>query len=475
MQYFLLNFYSFSSSSLPSPLSTHSTSSPPLPTHPHTLTPTHTHPQRAVRAMRAGSVIVDLAAEQGGNCELTRPSEAHVDEESGVTVIGYVLDARDLREGVRCVCVSLLFVLSSIWQDVQTVYSHILFLCTYEYGVFEHRILICFNFLNLNPNNCPHVSALQIAFASYLIPSQLDSLLKPSLQPPALSPLIFSRSYTDLPSRMAAQASELYATNICHMLDDLKGGWNFHLNLADEIFSKAVVVHRGEIVWSAAGVCVSQCVSVSHDDEGGHYYHPGRTCFESSCMFQNTRNLSCRVQYPTYFSMFQEQCETTLSTLLFWRPSLFFPLTFGLGSIVGAARSSPGTGRRSHSDRVRITACCRLRCLIVRRHLHLDWRRILIVVCIVFVRAAAAASARRQSPRQPRSRFVWRRQRAHVVVERTGHHRRSGRHVVRRRREHRSALSAALSRLCSVDRRRLLWYRTVPGRVNHSAIHRTNI
>src|SRR3954467_9074640 len=40
----------------------------------------------AVRAMRAGSVIVDLAAESGGNCELTRPGE--VVEESGVTIVG---------------------------------------------------------------------------------------------------------------------------------------------------------------------------------------------------------------------------------------------------------------------------------------------------------------------------------------------------------------------------------------------------
>jgi NAD(P) transhydrogenase subunit alpha len=36
--------------------------------------------------MRAGSVIVDLAAETGGNCELTRPGEVVV--ESGVTVVG---------------------------------------------------------------------------------------------------------------------------------------------------------------------------------------------------------------------------------------------------------------------------------------------------------------------------------------------------------------------------------------------------
>src|SRR3954454_7538958 len=40
----------------------------------------------AVRAMRAGSVIVDLAAETGGNCELTEPG-AEVDVD-GVTIVG---------------------------------------------------------------------------------------------------------------------------------------------------------------------------------------------------------------------------------------------------------------------------------------------------------------------------------------------------------------------------------------------------
>jgi len=40
-----------------------------------------------VRSMRPGSVIVDLAAEQGGNCELTEPGEAVV--KHGVTIIGY--------------------------------------------------------------------------------------------------------------------------------------------------------------------------------------------------------------------------------------------------------------------------------------------------------------------------------------------------------------------------------------------------
>jgi NAD(P) transhydrogenase subunit alpha len=40
-----------------------------------------------VRSMRPGSVIVDLAAEQGGNCELTEPGKVAV--KNGVTIIGY--------------------------------------------------------------------------------------------------------------------------------------------------------------------------------------------------------------------------------------------------------------------------------------------------------------------------------------------------------------------------------------------------
>ncbi len=40
-----------------------------------------------VELMKPGSVIVDLAAEKGGNCELTRPGE--VIEHKGVTIVGY--------------------------------------------------------------------------------------------------------------------------------------------------------------------------------------------------------------------------------------------------------------------------------------------------------------------------------------------------------------------------------------------------
>jgi H+-translocating NAD(P) transhydrogenase subunit alpha len=43
-------------------------------------------PASAVRAMRPGSVIVDLAADTGGNCELTEPGQ--VVERDGVTIVG---------------------------------------------------------------------------------------------------------------------------------------------------------------------------------------------------------------------------------------------------------------------------------------------------------------------------------------------------------------------------------------------------
>jgi NAD(P) transhydrogenase subunit alpha len=43
-------------------------------------------PASAVEAMRPGSVVVDLAAEAGGNCELTRPGEITVEHD--VTIVG---------------------------------------------------------------------------------------------------------------------------------------------------------------------------------------------------------------------------------------------------------------------------------------------------------------------------------------------------------------------------------------------------
>ncbi|SOZ38762.1 Re/Si-specific NAD(P)(+) transhydrogenase subunit alpha [Cupriavidus neocaledonicus] len=93
--------------------------------------------------MRAGSVVVDLAAEQGGNCVLTVPGESV--RRDGVTIIGY----------------------------------------------------------------------------------------------------------TDLPSRMAAQASQLYATNIRHLLSELTPGKDGQLvvNMDDEMIRGATVLHQGAVTW----------------------------------------------------------------------------------------------------------------------------------------------------------------------------------------------------------------------------------
>ena len=99
--------------------------------------------EEMVASMKQGSVIVDLAAEQGGNCELTQPHE--VVSRYGVTVIGY----------------------------------------------------------------------------------------------------------TDLPSRLAAQSSQLYATNLRHLLTDLtpeKDG-ELVINMEDEVIRGATVVNNGEITW----------------------------------------------------------------------------------------------------------------------------------------------------------------------------------------------------------------------------------
>jgi len=45
--------------------------------------------KEAVRMMKPGSVIVDMAAERGGNCELTKPGQLYIDPESGVKILGY--------------------------------------------------------------------------------------------------------------------------------------------------------------------------------------------------------------------------------------------------------------------------------------------------------------------------------------------------------------------------------------------------
>ena len=65
--------------------------------------------------------------------------------------------------------------------------------------------------------------------------------------------------YTDLPGRMAAQASQLYAANIRHLIAELtpeKDG-NLVVNMDDQVIRGATVVHNGEITWPPPPVPVS--------------------------------------------------------------------------------------------------------------------------------------------------------------------------------------------------------------------------
>lgn len=57
--------------------------------------------------------------------------------------------------------------------------------------------------------------------------------------------------YTNLPSRLAAQASQLYATNLRHLLTDLCPDKNgvIVVNMEDEVIRGATVVDSGKITW----------------------------------------------------------------------------------------------------------------------------------------------------------------------------------------------------------------------------------
>ncbi len=66
-----------------------------------------------VEAMQEGSVIVDLAAEQGGNCELTVPGQ--VVKRHGVSIVGYTdLPSRMARQSSQLYATNLLRVLEEL-------------------------------------------------------------------------------------------------------------------------------------------------------------------------------------------------------------------------------------------------------------------------------------------------------------------------------------------------------------------------
>ena len=69
-----------------------------------------------VESMKPGSVIVDLAAEQGGNCELTEPGQVVV--KHGVTIVGYTdLPSRLARQSSTLYATNLLRLLEELCKE----------------------------------------------------------------------------------------------------------------------------------------------------------------------------------------------------------------------------------------------------------------------------------------------------------------------------------------------------------------------
>jgi len=71
-----------------------------------------------VKSMKPGSVIVDMAAEQGGNCELTEPGQAVV--KHGVTLIGYTdLASRLARQSSTLYSTNLLRMTEELCKNAE--------------------------------------------------------------------------------------------------------------------------------------------------------------------------------------------------------------------------------------------------------------------------------------------------------------------------------------------------------------------
>jgi NAD(P) transhydrogenase subunit alpha len=73
-----------------------------------------------VESMKPGSVIVDLASEQGGNCALTHPGQVTVHK--GVTIVGYTdLPGRMVSLASQLYATTVVSLLEEIWKDGRIV------------------------------------------------------------------------------------------------------------------------------------------------------------------------------------------------------------------------------------------------------------------------------------------------------------------------------------------------------------------
>lgn len=63
--------------------------------------------------------------------------------------------------------------------------------------------------------------------------------------------------HTDFPSRLANTSSQLYGTNLYHVLDEMGGAEEFKIDMEDDVIRSMTVVKQGEITWPPPPVSVS--------------------------------------------------------------------------------------------------------------------------------------------------------------------------------------------------------------------------
>ena len=64
--------------------------------------------------------------------------------------------------------------------------------------------------------------------------------------------------YTDLPSRLAGQASNLYGNNISKFLLSIGSEDHFHVDLNDEVVRGSIILREGELMWPPPQPAVSE-------------------------------------------------------------------------------------------------------------------------------------------------------------------------------------------------------------------------
>jgi NAD(P) transhydrogenase subunit alpha len=98
--------------------------------------------------------------------------------------------------------------------------------------------------------------------------------------------------YTDFPSRMAAQASTLYSTNIRHMLTDLtpKKDGVIVQNMEDDVIRGATVAKGGEITWPPPPPKIAAIAAQKPKEKVKELTHDERRAAETAAFTAQTRN-----------------------------------------------------------------------------------------------------------------------------------------------------------------------------------------